>query len=99
MFSKLMPKDGRFFELFNAHAELIEAGGRQLVLLTKELHLGPEALSRHAAAIDKTETAADKITHKTIALLHTSFNTPLDRDEIHRLIIRMDDILDLIQDF
>jgi uncharacterized protein Yka (UPF0111/DUF47 family) len=50
-------------------------------------------------AIDEIETSADKITHETIALLHTSFNTPLDRDEIHQLIMRMDDILDLIQDF
>ena len=33
-----------------------------------------------------------------MALLHTTFVTPFDRDDIHRLISRMDDMLDLIQD-
>ncbi|MCK9282893.1 MAG: DUF47 domain-containing protein [Rhodocyclaceae bacterium] len=98
MFSKLMPREGRFFENFNAHAELIVAGGRQLQALVGDLELGAEALAEHARLIDEIETRADKITHDTVALLHTSFNTPLDRDEIHQLIVRMDDILDLTQD-
>jgi hypothetical protein len=99
MFSRLMPKEGKFFELFNAHAELIVQGGRQLTVLVAELNQGPETLARHTQVIDDIERRADKITHDTIALLHTTFNTPLDRDEIHSLIVRMDDILDLIQDF
>ena len=41
---------------------------------------------------------ADRITHETVQLLHTTFVTPFDRDDIHRLISRMDDVLDLIQD-
>ena len=99
MFSRLMPKEAKFFDLFNAHADLIVKGGRQLVALVDDLGKGPEVLAQHVQAIDEIETTADKITHETIALLHTSFNTPLDRDEIHQLIMRMDDILDLIQDF
>ena len=98
MFSRLMPKEAKFFDLFNAHADLIVKGGRQLVALVDQLEKGPETLAQHVQAIDGIETAADKITHETIALLHTSFNTPLDRDEIHQLITRMDDILDLTQD-
>lgn len=94
-----MPKEVKFFELFNAHAELIARGGRQLAALVADLEQGPDALARHVQAIDQTESAADQITHETMALLHTSFNTPLDRDEIHQLITRMDDVLDLIQDF
>jgi uncharacterized protein Yka (UPF0111/DUF47 family) len=85
--------------LFNAHADLVVKGGRQLVVLVDDLGKGQEVLAQHVQAIDEIETTADKITHETIALLHTSFNTPLDRDEIHQLIMRMDDILDLIQDF
>jgi predicted phosphate transport protein (TIGR00153 family) len=99
MFSRLMPKEGKFFDLFNAHAELVVQGGRQLTVMVAELNQGPENLARHTQAIDEIERRADKITHDTIALLHTTFNTPLDRDEIHSLIVRMDDILDLIQDF
>jgi predicted phosphate transport protein (TIGR00153 family) len=48
--------------------------------------------------IDELEHEADRITHDTTALLHTIFVTPLDRDDIHRLISRMDDVLDLMQD-
>lgn len=99
MFSRLMPREAKFFDLFNAHADLIVKGGRQLVALVDDLGKGHDVLAQHVQAIDGIETAADKITHQTIALLHTSFNTPLDRDEIHHLIMRMDDILDLIQDF
>jgi len=51
-----------------------------------------------AAAIDKAESAADRVTHETISQLHKTFITPLDRDEIHQLITRMDDILDITQD-
>lgn len=99
MFVRFMPKEVKFFELFNAHAELIAQGGRQLVALVADLGQGPDVLARHVQAIDQTESAADRITRETMALLHTSFNTPLDRDEIHQLITRMDDVLDLIQDF
>ena len=98
-FSRLMPKEAKFFDLFNAHAELVVQGGRQLAALVADLSNGPEALAGHTRTIDEIEGRADKITHETIALIHTSFNTPLDRDEIHQLITRMDDILDLIQDF
>ena len=94
MFSRLMPREGRFFDLFNAHAAQIVEGGRALVLLFTDF----EAASVHAARIDAAEHNADKITHETIALLHKTFITPIDRDQIHQLITNMDDILDLIQD-
>jgi predicted phosphate transport protein (TIGR00153 family) len=55
-------------------------------------------LEAHAQRIDTAERAADKVTHETIALLHKTFITPFDRDQIHQLITNMDDILDLIQD-
>jgi len=57
--------------------------------------------SQRAARIDRIndlEHNADRITHETVALIQTIFVTPLDRDDIHRLISRMDDILDLMQD-
>ncbi|MEY2632910.1 MAG: hypothetical protein RIR00_1564, partial [Pseudomonadota bacterium] len=93
-----MPREGKFFELFNAHAEQIVLGGQSLVALMGALVQEPEQAAQHAEAIDVFETRADKITHETIALMHTTFVTPFDRDEIHQLIGSMDDILDLIQD-
>jgi predicted phosphate transport protein (TIGR00153 family) len=94
MFSKLMPREGRFFDLFNAHAAQIIEGSHALVALFD--NFANSAV--HAEHIDTAERAADKITHETIALLHKTFITPIDRDQIHQLITNMDDILDLIQD-
>jgi len=100
MFGRFMPREGKFFDLFNAHGELIVAGARELTTLMSKM--GPAVtngeISAHAQVIDGIETRADKITHETVALLHRTFITPLDRDSIHQLISKMDDILDLIQD-
>jgi predicted phosphate transport protein (TIGR00153 family) len=94
MFSRLMPREGRFFDLFNAHATQIAEGGRALAQLFSDF----AAVTAHASRIDAAEHSADKITHETISLLHKTFITPLDRDQIHQLITSMDDVLDLIQD-
>lgn len=94
MFSKLMPREGRFFDLFNAHATQIVEGSHALVRLFANF----EQSAVHAERIDAAERNADKITHETISLLHKTFITPIDRDQIHQLITSMDDVLDLVQD-
>lgn len=94
MFGRFMPTEGRFFELFNEHAEQIVLGSRELVAL---MSIGDD-IQRRAYEIETIEKRADKITQATIELLHKTFITPLDRDEIHQLITSMDDILDLIED-
>ena len=55
-------------------------------------------IQKRAYAIETYEKRADKITQGTIELLHKTFITPLDRDEIHQLVTKMDDILDLTED-
>ena len=90
-----MPREGRFFDHFNAHAEQVVLAAQQLVAL---MSVGPEEMPAVVAAIDEIETRADKITHDTSALLHTTFITPFDRDAIHALINDLDDIVDSIQD-
>src|SRR5678810_1477442 len=94
MFGRLMPREGNFFELFNAHADKIAEGSRELAAMMTNF----SELEIRAQRIDGAERAADKITHETITLLHKTFITPFDRDQIHQLITTMDDILDLIQD-
>ena len=93
-----MPKEGKYFDLFNAHGALIVQGGKALSGLIDALAGASGDAARFASQIDEIENAADKITHDTLAQLHTSFITPFDRDEIHQLISGMDDILDIIQD-
>ena len=94
MLGRLMPREGNFFNLFNAHAERIIEGSRELSAMIGTFR----ELDAHAQRIDAAERAADKITHECITLLHRTFITPFDRDQIHQLITAMDDILDLIQD-
>src|SRR6188472_2071466 len=95
--ARLMPREGRFFVLFDGHAKLIVDGAMALadVLRRYEANNGRGAGLK---AIEDAEHAADRITHETVQLLHTTFVTPFDRDDIHRLISLMDDVLDLIQD-
>jgi len=94
MLGRLMPREGKFFDLFNAHAERIVEGSRELNAMIGKF----SDLDAHAQRIDAAERAADKITHECITLLHKTFITPFDREQIHTLITTMDDILDLIQD-
>lgn len=94
MFGRFMPADGKFFDLFNQHAELCVKGTRELV----ELMTHFDNLERRLHAIEAVEKQADKVTYMTVGVLHKTFITPLDREDIHRLITKMDDVLDMVED-
>lgn len=94
MFGRLMPKEGKFFDLFNEHAEYCVKGAKEMVALMTNF----DDLEIRVHAIEAIEKEADKVTHATLDALHKTFITPLDRDDIHQLITRMDDILDLLED-
>ena len=94
MFAKLMPQEPRFFDLFTALAG-------EAVKISKEVEAvftDFDDLQRRIFNIETIEKRGDRITHDTIDMLHKTFITPIDRDSIHRLITRMDDILDLSED-
>lgn len=94
MFGRLMPTEGKFFALFSEHADLCVKGAHEMLALVSNF----DDLDIRAHAIEMIEKEADKVTHRTIEMLHKTFITPIDRDDIHQLITRMDDILDLIED-
>lgn len=94
MFGRLMPSEGKFFDLFNQHAELCVKGAKEMVALMTNF----DDLENRVHAIEGIEKQADKVTYSAIDLLHKTFITPLDRDDIHQLITKMDDILDLLED-
>src|SRR5881396_1767744 len=97
LFSRLMPREGRFFALFDQHAEFVVQGATVLVELLRDFD-NTGGRDARVARILELEHAADRVTRETVSLLHKTFVTPLDRDDIHTLISRMDDVLDLIQD-
>ena len=94
MFGRLMPHEGRFFDHFKELAELIVQGSRELQALMTTF----DDVERRRFNIETIEKKGDKVTHATVELLHRTFITPLDRNDIHQLITNMDDILDLIED-
>ncbi|MFA9275528.1 MAG: DUF47 domain-containing protein [Candidatus Aquirickettsiella gammari] len=94
MFGRLMPTEGKFFDLFNQHAELCVKGSKEMVALMTNF----DDLEIRVHAIESIEKQADTVTYTAIELLHKTFITPIDRDDIHKLITKMDDILDLLED-
>ena len=94
MFGSLMPTDGKFFELFNQHAELCVNGAKELVGMMTHF----DNLERRLHAIESIEKQADEVTYRTVGVLHKTFITPLDREDIHRLITKMDDVVDMMED-
>lgn len=97
LFGKLLPREGNFFELFNEHGKQIAEGSRAFMLMVQN-YADAGLREKYAADVDSAERNADKITAEVSRLLHKTFITPIDREQIHGLINAMDDILDLLQD-
>lgn len=94
MFARLMPSEGRFFELFVEHAEQILLASQELASLMSAF----DDVERRCYNIETIEKRGDRIAQTAIGLLHKTFITPIDRDDIHQLVTRMDDILDTMED-
>ena len=88
---RLLPRDGRFFDLFTAVATLNLEAAKHL----KELFTGTDRVYR-VDAIKRLEREADQVTLELVTRLDRSFITPLDREDIHMLASRLDDVLDRI---
>jgi uncharacterized protein Yka (UPF0111/DUF47 family) len=90
---RFIPKEEKFFDLFEELADRIEAGGK-LFLEMVESGAYTEA---HTARLKEIEHEADVITHRTYEKMHTSFITPIDREDICNLVNKMDSILDMTE--
>jgi uncharacterized protein len=97
LFGKLLPREGNFFELFDQHGGYIVAGARSFILLIQN-YSDLALREKYANEVGTAERQADRITAEVNRLLHKTFITPIDREQIHGLINAMDDILDLLQD-
>jgi uncharacterized protein len=97
LFKKLLPKEGNFFEMFNQHAERIVEAAHAFSRLVANYN-DANLREQHNREVDHAERSADKVTHEVNRLIHSTFITPIDREQIHTLINTMDDVADLIQD-
>jgi predicted phosphate transport protein (TIGR00153 family) len=85
--------DRVFFDAFETHAACISKATRLLVDMIRD----PARSAELSKAISELEHQGDEVTHETIARLHKIWITPFDRMDIHGLISRLDDILDLAE--
>jgi predicted phosphate transport protein (TIGR00153 family) len=97
LFGKLLPREGNFFELFDQHGDYIVEGARAFIAMIQN-YADPGLREKYATEVGNAERHADRITAEVNRLLHKTFITPIDREQIHGLINAMDDILDLLQD-
>ena len=97
LFGKLLPREGNFFEMFNQHADRIVEAARAFSQLVANYN-DPHLREQYNRDVDNAERAADRVTHDVNRMIHQTFITPIDRDQIHTLINTMDDVADLIQD-
>ena len=92
MFGFLIPKEFGFFDVFDKHAACCVEGGQIFIEMLEHYGEAPAKARR----LKDIEHQADEITHHTLEMLHKTFVTPIDRDQIHELISHMDDVMDLI---
>jgi uncharacterized protein len=92
MFNRILPREAGFFSFFEQHSQISIEAAKELYGIASN----PSNLEKSIERIKTLENDADKITHKCIDALHRTFITPIDRGEIHRLMKRLDDIVDSI---
>jgi uncharacterized protein len=92
MFARLLPQEHDFFDMFEAAADHAVEAAQLLLKLTQNYH-DADLLAHELHAL---EHACDDIAHQAIAKLNTTFITPFDREDIHEMILKLDDVVDLI---
>src|SRR5262245_30449684 len=89
-FQALMPKEGRFFDLFERHAGIVVAGAEAL----RGLLQGGDQVEQYCQQIFEREAEADEVTREVLIAVRRTFITPFDRTDIQELVSSMDDSID-----
>ena len=87
-----LTRDNEFWSAFSSHAQLTVRAAELLVQMLEN----PDLRQRLVQEISDLEHEGDKVTHDTVLALHQTWITPLDREAIHALISRLDDVLDFV---
>jgi uncharacterized protein len=88
----LIPKDNSFFRMFSAMSENLIAGASALV----DLFADYQDVEKQVEHIQRIEREGDELTHAILTKLNQTFITPFDREDIHQLASKLDDVLDFI---
>lgn len=94
IFGFLLPKDRKFFPLFNEAADNLVLASELLIKLIRENDFAKR--EDYIRLIKEAEHKGDDITRNLLDELNGTFITPFDREDIHALISTMDDVIDYI---
>ena len=89
---RLIPRETKFFELFDELSACLTEGAK----LLRSILYNPQDLGLKVEQMQAIEHRGDKATHAIITKLNQSFITPFDREDIHRLASSLDDVLDFM---
>jgi predicted phosphate transport protein (TIGR00153 family) len=89
---RLIPRDNSFFAMFSAMSDNLIAGARTLV----DLFANYQDVEKQIETIHRIEREGDERTHAILTKLNQTFITPFDREDIHELASKLDDVLDFI---
>jgi uncharacterized protein len=92
-FHRLLPREEKFFDLFQQHSETVVKGAEALRTLLD----GGGAVPRHYQTVMDREQDADNITRDVLIAVRRTFITPFDRGDITDLITAMDNTIDQMQ--
>lgn len=87
---RLIPREESFFDLFEQMAGTVRSGAEELLDVLKNY----SEVDKRTTRILDIEHEGDEITHEVIRRLNTTFITPFDREDIHRLASNLDHVLD-----
>ena len=88
----LLPRDEKYFERFTEMAERISESAKIL----DQFFNDASPVSTVADQIKRLEHECDEISHEILRGIDRTFITPIDREDIHQLAVRLDDVIDLI---
>ena len=89
---RLIPKDTSFFQMFSAMSDNLIAGAQTLV----DLFADYKDVDKKIDEVRRIEREGDELTHAILTKLNQTFITPFDREDIHQLASKLDDVLDFI---
>src|SRR4051794_6836967 len=90
----LVPREMRFFDMFNEATARIAAAADSFV----ELIVNFDDLAERARVMKAEEEGVDDIIGNTLEALDRSFITPFDREDIHALVVSLDDVMDKMEE-
>ena len=97
MFKNVMPKRSAYFDLLASHTDRLMAGANATLRLITGLGQPNASTEALIDEVHQYERSGDKIKADLVRLLHESFTTPINRDQLHTLAVDLDRVLDELQ--